>query len=214
MDERIARYQEAIITGNKIHNLVSRKAGEAELSEHIQDSLALQGIISLRGQRIIDIGSGQGFPAIPLAIMEPEGQFVLVESELKKAQFLESMQVELGLANVTVVRTRVEELAHLPGSRGQFDVVTCRAVAGLATILEWGLPLLKTGGVLVAWKGPRAAEEVQDSKKAMEILGGRLREVKYYQSTEKTRALVMVDKTGDSPDRYPRPGGTAKKKPL
>ncbi len=214
MDERIARYQEAIITGNKIHNLVSRKAGEAELSEHIQDSLALQGIISLRGQRIIDIGSGQGFPAIPLAIMEPEGQFVLVESELKKAQFLESMQVELGLANVTVVRTRVEELAHLPGSRGQFDVVTCRAVAGLATILEWGLPLLKIGGVLVAWKGPRAGEEVQDSKKAMEILGGRLREVKYYQATEKTRALVMVDKTGDSPDKYPRPGGTAKKKPL
>jgi 16S rRNA (guanine527-N7)-methyltransferase len=151
----IDKYIRELLDGNKTQNLISRQATEVEIRDHIKDSESLREVVELNGIRVLDMGSGQGLPAIPLAIRETDSRFVLVESDLKKSQFLQGLVSELELDNVTVIRSRIEDLGQNSDYRNQFDMVTCRAVAGLPTILEWGLPFLKIGGVLVAWKGVR-----------------------------------------------------------
>ncbi|NLB18107.1 MAG: 16S rRNA (guanine(527)-N(7))-methyltransferase RsmG, partial [Syntrophomonadaceae bacterium] len=171
----LAKYVSLLTEANRTQNLISRRTTLDELDDHIADSLALLDFMVLKGQNVLDLGSGQGFPAIPLALGEPEGSFILVESDLKKAHFLEEVQHGLQMDNVRVVRGRIEELARQSQYRGVFDVVTCRAVASLPTILEWGLPLLKVGGWLTAWKGTRIMEEIDESQVALNSLGGVIR---------------------------------------
>jgi 16S rRNA (guanine527-N7)-methyltransferase len=210
----IDKYIRELLDGNKTQNLISRQATEVEIRDHIKDSESLREVVELNGIRVLDMGSGQGLPAIPLAIRETDSRFVLVESDLKKSQFLQGLVSELELDNVTVIRSRIEDLGQNSDYRNQFDMVTCRAVAGLPTILEWGLPFLKIGGVLVAWKGVRALEEIDDSEKTLDILGGVVQKVKKYKIGDRERSLVFISKEKECPARYPRKGGMAKKRPI
>lgn len=214
MSSMINMYVQELIEGNKVQNLISRRATESEILEHIKDSQSLNTVVELEGCQVLDMGSGQGLPAVPLAISKPDGHFVLVESDLKKSQFLEGLVAKLGLKNVSVIRTRMEDLAKNSEYRSQYDVVTCRAVAGLPTILEWGLPFLKIGGTLVAWKGTKVDEELRDSQRALEVLGGILLKVKNYEVEDRIRCLVFIRKEKECPPEFPRKGGLAKKRPL
>ncbi len=210
----IDRYIRELLESNKKQNLISRQATEKEIREHIEDSEYLRTIVDLKGLRVLDIGSGQGFPAIPLAVGEPESSFVLVESDLKKSMFLKGLVFELGLKNVEVIRARIEELGKNSEFRSRFDLVTCRAVAELPVILEWGLPVLNVNGLLAAWKGAAADEEIRASQKALEILGGKVRQVTNYEIGGKKRCIVIVQKTKECPPQFPRRVGMAKKRPL
>ncbi len=214
MSIMIDKYIQELTEGNKSQNLISRRATESDIIEHIKDSQILSAVLDLKGRQVLDMGSGQGLPGIPLAIGEPEGQFVLVESDLKKSQFLKRLVTKLGLENVKIIRSRVEELARSNEYRGQFDMVTSRAVASLPTILEWGLPFLKIGGTLVAWKGAKVEEEIGESGKALDTLGGILLMVKNYEVRDKIRYLVFISKVRECPPQFPRKGGIAKKRPL
>ncbi|NLV15608.1 MAG: 16S rRNA (guanine(527)-N(7))-methyltransferase RsmG [Syntrophomonadaceae bacterium] len=214
MKEMLERYVVMLTEANKTQNLISRQTTADEMGDHIADSLALLDFMELKGRSVLDIGSGQGFPAIPLSLAEPECSFVMVESDLKKSGFLIEIQHSLPVQNAKVIRGRVEELARKSEYRAGFDVVTCRAVAGLSTILEWGLPLLKVGGILVAWKGARIMEEIDESKVALDSMGGVISQVKEYEIAEKPRSLALIEKIKETPDRYPRRGGLAKKRPI
>ncbi|NLW45364.1 MAG: 16S rRNA (guanine(527)-N(7))-methyltransferase RsmG [Syntrophomonadaceae bacterium] len=207
-------YIRELLEENKKQNLISRQATEEEIREHVEDSEYLRNVIDLKGLRILDIGSGQGFPAIPLAISEPGSNFVLVESDLKKSMFLKDLVLKLGLKNAEVIRARIEELGKNSDFRGCFDMVTCRAVAELPVILEWGIPVLRVNGLLAAWKGIRAGEEIEKSQRALEILGGEVIQVADYEIGGKKRFIVVVKKVKESPPQYPRRGGLAKKRPL
>ncbi|MGE5544857.1 MAG: 16S rRNA (guanine(527)-N(7))-methyltransferase RsmG [Bacillota bacterium] len=210
----ISKYICELLEGNKAQNLISRRATLNEIRDHIDDSQSLLSVMDLNGLQVLDVGSGQGLPAIPLAISKPDSQFVLVESDLKKSQFLQGLVSKLELKNVSVIRSRIEDLGNSSAYRSRFDVVTSRAVAGLPTVLEWGLPFLKVGGMLVAWKGIRVEEELSDSEMALEILGGKVHQVKKYLIGDKERYLVLVRKERECPSQYPRKGGLAKKRPL
>jgi len=207
-------YIRELLEENKKQNLISRQATEEEIREHVEDSEYLRNVIDLKGLRILDIGSGQGFPAIPLAISEPGSNFVLVESDLKKSMFLKDLVLKLGLKNAEVIRARIEELGKNSDFRGCFDMVTCRAVAELPVILEWGIPVLRVNGLLAAWKGIRAGEAIEKSQRALEILGGEVIQVADYEIGGKKRFIVVVKKVKESPPQYPRRGGLAKKRPL
>lgn len=214
MKMMINKYIQELLEGNKTQNLISRQTTEVEIRDHIKDSESLLKATDVKGLKILDMGSGQGLPAIPLAIDLPDSHFVLVESDLKKSQFLQHLIPSLGLSNVTVIRSRIEDLGQNSEYRSQFDMVTCRAVAGLPTIMEWGLPFLKIGGVLVAWKGVRVGEEIEESQRALEILGGVVQNVQNYDVGDRKRCLVFVGKERECPTNYPRKGGLAKKRPI
>ncbi|MGE5397530.1 MAG: 16S rRNA (guanine(527)-N(7))-methyltransferase RsmG [Chitinophagales bacterium] len=214
MKALLEKYLELIEEENKKHNLVSRKTTREELWDHIEDSLSLVKVLENEEVSVIDIGSGQGLPAIPLAIRLPKSKFVLVESDLKKYDFLSMAIEQLHLQNSLVIRDRIEELGRKNEFRNTVDLVTVRAVASLSVVLEWGLPLLRLGGQVIAWKGPGIDLELENCKGALNILGGIVRSVEKYEVNGKTRFLVKVEKIEYCSDRYPRRGGLAKKRPL
>ncbi len=215
MEINVNKFLELLARENAKHNLVSRKAGQVELFSHIEDSRQLLDFCSLVDKKIIDIGSGAGFPALILAIYCPDAQFTLVEADLKKSDFLALVVAELGLPNVEIVRERVEILGQNPLFRGQYDICTSRAVAALNIMLEYGLPLVKPGGSLYLWKGKNYQQEIEQAEPALKILRGRVEESYLYNLLEeKDRAIVVVKKAGETPKQYPRRVGIPGKRPL
>lgn len=214
MNEKIAMYLELLIQENQVQNLISRQSSKEDLSLHVEDSLKILYFLDLKAKQVLDMGSGQGLPSLPLALMVPELSIVLVESNKKKGAFLNMIVEALLVNNVQVVNERVEDLGHSRKHRGHYDYVTCRGLADLQVLLEWGLPLLKISGVLVAWKGLNVDYELERSRAALELLGGVVQSVEKYDLAGKERALVLIEKRGETPEKYPRRGGVAKKRPL
>jgi len=215
MEINVNKFLELLARENAKHNLVSRKAGQEELFSHIEDSRQLLDFCSLVDKKIIDIGSGAGFPALILAIYCPDAQFTLVEADLKKSDFLALVVAELGLQNVEIVRERVEILGQNPLFRGQYDICTSRAVAAMNIMMEYGLPLVKQGGSLYLWKGKNYQQEIEQAEPALKILRGRVEESYLYNLLEeKDRAIVVVRKAGETPKQYPRRVGIPGKRPL
>ena len=163
-----------------------------------------------------DVGSGAGFPGVPLAMVFPFLNVTLMEATGKKIAFLEHMIARLGLTNASTLRARAEDAGHLPNQREAYDVVAARAVARLPSLLEYLLPLAKVGGVCVAMKGKSAFEEASGSARALAILGGRLNETGAIQlpDVEEPHYLVVVDKVAPTPSTYPRKPGIPTRKPL
>ncbi len=166
--------------------------------------------------KLIDIGTGAGLPGIPLAIARPDVDVTLVDGTGKKIRFLESVVAELGLTNVTPLNARVEDVGQDPAHRGRYDIAVSRAVGPLPVVLEYSLPLLKLGGVMLAMKGPKAEQELRDSGDAMSLLGGGEVTVveAYPESFDNELVIVMVAKEDATPSMYPRVSGTPKKEPL
>ncbi len=213
-DDRLSHYLDLLSTANKTMNLtriIDRPTAEVQ---HIGDALTVLPFIPPTPHTLADVGTGGGVPGIPLAIARPDVRVTLIEATKKKAAFLSQAVAELGLTNVRVAAERAEE-AGLGGRRESFDVVVARAVATMAWLAEWCLPLARKGGVVLCMKGPKALEELPAAKKAIKLGGGGEPVIHPVNlpGTEH-RILVALPKIDRSDKRIPRPASMAKGKPL
>lgn len=211
--EKFSAFYALLSEYNQKVNL-TRITGREECDiKHFFDSLAGEKYFP-QGAECLEVGSGGGFPSVPLMIWRHDLSFVLVESVGKKCAFLERAVSELGL-NARVVNGRAEELARLPGYREKFDVCCARAVARLNTLAEYCVPFVKPGGVFIAYKG-NAAEEIGESANAFRILGARLERAEQFELPEGAgeRTVVVAEKTAPTPAAYPRGRGRERSKPL
>lgn len=210
-------FENELISWNEKFNLTAIREPEGIRTKHFLDSLT---VFSEIGQpfigRIIDVGTGAGFPGIALKIVAPEARLTLVESVGKKAEFCRHMVALLGLQNVEVLTNRAEEIGTIAGHREAYDWAVARAVASMPVLAEYLLPLVKVGGAVLAQKGESAHAEVQNAEKAIRILGGKLRRVTRVAlpGVADERYLVVIDKQAATPPQYPRRTGIPAKKPL
>lgn len=199
-------------------NVTAIRAPDDVRRKHLADSLSCLRVLQTPGfgQTLLDLGSGGGFPGLPLAIVCPELQVCLLEANARKGAFLEATARELGLANVSVLVDRAEHAGQQPEWRERFDWVVARAVAPLPVLLEYGLPLCRVGGLLIAMKGPRAQQEVVGAQTALACLGGRLASEDAFElpAGAERRVLVCVRKTKATPRRFPRRPGVPARQPL
>lgn len=215
MEITVNRFQSLLLEENEKQNLISRRSSPEDVAVHVRDSLAVLEHVSLDKKQVLDIGSGAGFPGIVLAMACKDSRFTLVESDLKKSQFLQDACQKIAIENVTVERRRVEELGRQKEYRASFDFCTSRAVAAMNILLEYGLPLLRPGGKMLLWKGKNYASEIDESQHALEVLGGSVEDVFFYRLLEdRDRCIVVVRKDRATPDSYPRRTGIPAKRPL
>ncbi|MFQ5944081.1 MAG: 16S rRNA (guanine(527)-N(7))-methyltransferase RsmG [Anaerolineales bacterium] len=210
-------YAAELQTWNQRFNLTSVIAHEQIEIKHFLDSLSCLMVMDPRpGDRLVDVGTGAGFPGIPIRIACPQVNLVLVESIGKKAQFCQHVVDHLQLTNVTVIHSRAEQVGRLTEYRERFDWALARAVAKLPTLLEYLLPLVKMGGMAIAQKGDTAPVETQSAGVALEVLGGELEEIIPVElpTVTETRHLVVVRKSAATPGSYPRRPGIPGKRPL
>ena len=216
---QFAAYAALIVEWNQRINLTAIDEAEGIATRHFLDSLSVLGGVENDNEitTVIDVGSGAGFPGIPLAILRPTWQLTLLEATRKKVDFLNLALRELALDNVQTVWGRAEEMAQQPAHREHYDLAVARAVASLPVLAEFCLPFVRVGGYWVAQKGPKADEELGQSANALGQLGGKLRKVETITIPgleEATRTLVVVDKVRVTPGTFPRRPGTPSKRPL
>jgi len=217
--EAFSTYCRELIAERSRAGLTSLTDSEAVQRRHFLESLALLRALEDLGAiapTAIDIGSGAGFPGLPIKIVRPELALTLVEATGKKADFLERLVQKLGLAGVTVVRARAEELAHDPAYRAAYPLALARAVAPLPVLVELALPFLRLGGYLATPKGSAAPREIQEAAAALKACGGRVELVRPLEAPGPGPAptLVLVRKVAETPDCYPRRPGMPAKRPL
>ena len=204
-----------LIDKNKVMNLTGITEFTEVVEKHFLDSIYLNHVIDLdQPVKIIDLGTGAGFPGIPLKIAFPEIEIILVDSLNKRIHFIEEVIEELGLTSIYAVHARAEELARNSEYREKFDLCVSRAVANLSTLEEYCLPFVHIGGKFISYKSGEIEEEVQESKKACFLLGGKLKEVYKFDLEESKRSFVVVEKVKTTPKTYPRKAGTPSKMPL
>ena len=203
--------------GNARHNLTALKTEEDIVLKHFVDSLTCLRGGHLQGSlRVLDLGTGGGFPTFPLAIVQPELQITPVDATRKKIEYVRATAQALNLPQITPRSGRAEELGRDPELRGTFDRVVVRAVAALPILAELALPFLKVGGLLVAQKGPITPEEVNAGRRAAREVGGEVREVDPFTLpvTGDDRTLIVIEKVAATPEKYPRAVGIPNSKPL
>lgn len=209
------RHYELLIEWNNRFNLTRVTDPREVETRHFLESLAVAQILpaeTLASSRMVDVGSGAGFPCIPLAITFPKAEVTSVESTTRKAQFLNLLQRSLGLSNLCVLTGRAEELAHDSGLRETFDIVLARAVAKLPTLVELTLPFCRVGGKVILHKGPDVKDELAASANAIEVLGGATPTSTAVSQLHTT--LIVIAKDRFTPINYPRRVGIPTKRPL
>lgn len=215
--DKFETYYRELIDWNEKINLTSITDYEEVQLKHFLDSLTVFAVIR-PGERlsVIDIGTGAGLPGIPLKIVSPAIKLTLLEATAKKSRFLEHLVDLLGLGGVEIVTARAETIAHDEHYREKFDLALARALAPLPALAELALPFCKVGGYCIAQKKGDIDAEVRDSIKAVEVMGGRLREIRPVALPEldDDRYLVIIDKWAFSPPVYPRRPGRPAKKPI
>jgi 16S rRNA (guanine527-N7)-methyltransferase len=209
-----------LVAWNQRFNLTAITDWEGVLVRHFLDSLsclkALPRAELAAGARIIDVGTGAGFPGLPLKIVCPGMRLTLLEATGKKVAFLEHLVRVLGLKGVEAIHGRAEELGHNPAHRERYDWALARAVAEMPTLTEYLLPLVRVGGAVLAQKGEGAAAEVHGANAAIATRGGRVRQLVPVElrGLAETRYLVVVDKVAATPEKYPRRPGMPEKRPI
>jgi 16S rRNA (guanine527-N7)-methyltransferase len=212
-----ARYCEILLTENQKQNLTSITDRKEVAVKHFVDSLScMQALSPGADLKLIDVGTGAGFPGLAVKIARPEIRLTLLESQEKKIKFIEKVKRELNLEGVNVVKGRAEEAGRDGTCREKFDVAVARAVADMRVLSEYCLPLVKVGGLFLALKGPAVEEDLAGAGAAIKILGGSVREIididlPLYGDRRK---IVVIEKVSATPEKYPRRAGIPKKKPL
>ena len=214
---KFTRYDALLIDWNERMNLTAITEPRDVAVKHMVDSLTAYDAALFSGApTVIDVGTGAGFPGIPLKIFDPSIRLTLMDSLAKRLAFLEAVVEDLGLTGVTCVHARAEDAAHEPQRRERYDIAVSRAVARLPVLLEYTLPFVKKGGHLIALKGRTAEEEATDAKRALKLLGGRLETIRpvTLPGLSDKRAVLTITKIAPTPKAYPRKAGTPAKKPL
>lgn len=209
------KYMNLLIEWNKNVNLTAIIEPKDIILKHFVDSIIAEKYIK-DTDKVVDIGSGAGFPGIPLKIIKPDTEVVLVDSLNKRIKFLEEVINTNNLKNIKAVHGRAEDIGHNKEYRGKFDIVTSRAVARLNVLLEYMMPLLKIGGKCICLKGPNIEEEVVEAQNAIEILGGELEKIEeiVLPDSDNKRTIVVIKSVKQLPNKYPRKAGTPTSSPL
>lgn len=211
------KYYEILVEWNSFMNLTGITEYEEVVQKHFVDSLALSKALDVsKAETLIDIGTGAGFPGIPLKIAYPHLKVTLLDSLQKRIKFLNEVVDQLGLKEVETIHGRAEDFAKPSMKRESYDLCVSRAVANLASLSEYCLPYVKVGGYFVPYKSGKVDEELIESKKAIFLLGGKVeKEVKFMlPDSDITRSLIKIKKISATPKKYPRKSGLATKEPI
>ncbi|MBE7092849.1 MAG: 16S rRNA (guanine(527)-N(7))-methyltransferase RsmG [Clostridiales bacterium] len=198
---------------NEKVNLTAVTDEDEVILKHFVDSCMGAGLIK-KNAFCADIGTGAGFPGVPLAILREDITVLLVDALNKRLVFLNELKEKLGLKNVTTLHSRSEDAGQNVNYRQKFDYVFSRAVARMNVLIEYDLPFVKSGGSMLAWKGPQVIEELEEAKNAINILGGKLEKVHKQSVQGADHYIAEIKKIKDTPNKYPRQAGLIKKKPL
>lgn len=215
--KQFMRYKELIKEWNEKVNLTAIKDDEGIVKKHFIDSMKVFKFDQLKDAKsVIDIGTGGGFPGIPMKIIKPEINIVLLDSLNKRIKFLDEVIKELQLEGIKAIHGRAEDFAQEVQYRGKFDVAVSRAVANLTVLSEFCIPYVKVGGYFVAMKGPAVEEEIKQSKNAIRMLGGRIEHIEKVQieDSDLNHNLVIISKISETNKKYPRKAGLVTKSPL
>ncbi len=217
-DEQLSRFEtlsDLLVEQNKTMNLTAITDPDGIAVKHFADSISVLTAAELpQGSKVLDVGTGAGFPGIPLLIMRPDLDLTMIDSTAKKLKYVENTVNELGLM-ATTLHTRAEEAGQSKEYREKFDFVCSRAVAALNVLCEYCLPFVKQNGLFIAMKGAKAQEEIDGAKSAIKLLGGKIiAEKSFSLSDGGERTLVVIKKISQIPPKYPRPSAQIAKKPL
>ncbi len=213
--EQFRIYYEMLVEKNKVMNLTGITEWDEVLEKHFLDSISLIRAIDLNHElNVIDMGTGAGFPGIPLKIAFPNLKVTLADSLNKRVKFLQEVIDVLELENIEAIHGRAEDLARDKSFRQQYDLSVSRAVANLSTLSEYCLPFVKIGGKFISYKSGECNEEVESSKKAISILGGKITDIIKFELGESGRSFIVIEKVKGTSKEYPRKAGTPSKNPL
>lgn len=210
----LLRYAQLLLEKNRVMNLTAITDPSEVARLHFLDSAALLNLVNFRGTSVVDVGTGAGFPGLPLRLVEPSIRLTLLDSLGKRVAFLQEVCDDLGLSDVACVHARAEEFAI--DHRERFDFAVSRAVASLPMLTELCLPLVKPGGIFIAMKSVDCDEELTSAHRAITLLGGTVADVKDYviPGTEVTHRVILIQKVSPTPGKYPRAFTKIKKSPL
>ncbi len=209
-------YKDMLIEWNEKMNLTAITDDREIILKHFVDCLALCSGADMSGKKIIDVGTGAGFPGVPVKIACPDIDITLLDSLNKRILFLNELTKALGLEKTDCVHLRAEDGGNDKGLREGFDMCISRAVANLAVLCEYCLPFVRVGGMFISMKGPDVSQEVSEAEKAIRVLGGEISEIKAVSipETDINHSLIIINKIKPTPSKYPRKAGKVKKEPI
>ena len=213
----LEKYMEGILSWNEKVNLTNITDPEEFRVKHLMDSLMCVDFPEfVNAGSIIDVGTGGGFPGIPLAVYSPDKQFTLLDSLNKRLKIIDELSRDLGICNISLLHARAEDAARDPKHREKYDLCVSRAVSNLATLSEYCLPFIKKGGYLLAYKGPDCEAELKEASEALKILGGKAVDIRDTAMKEYglEHKILVIEKIRNTPKAYPRQAGKPAKEPL
>lgn len=215
--DQFIRYYEILVEWNSFMNLTTITEFDEVILKHFLDSISIvKGVDFSKMHTVIDVGTGAGFPGIPLKIVYPHLRITLLDSLNKRIKFLNEVILSLNLEEIKTIHGRAEDYAKQLEYRESYDLCVSRAVANLSSLTEYCLPYVRKGGLFVPYKSGTAAQEVKDAKKAIRVMGGDIKEIIHFQllDTDMERSLVIIEKKKNTPGQYPRKAGLPVKEPI